>query len=92
MLVEFVIVLDVGLALAMLDLVQRWLGNIDVSALNQLRHLPVEKREQQGANMRAIDVGVRHDDDAVVTQLCDVEILDADAATKRRHQSHDLLA
>ena len=39
-------------------------------------HLPVEKREQKGANVLSIDIGIRHDDDAVVAQaLTDIRIL-----------------
>jgi hypothetical protein len=40
-----------------------------VALVDQLRHLPVEEREQQRADVGAVDVGVRHDDDLVVAQL-----------------------
>ena len=33
------------------------------------RHLTVEERQQQGADVRAVDVGVGHDDDLVVADL-----------------------
>jgi hypothetical protein len=91
-LVELVVVLDVGLALAVLDLVQRGLGDVDVAAFDQFRHLPVEEGQQQGADVGAIDVGIGHDDDAVIAQLGDVEVLGADAAAQRGHQRDDLLA
>ena len=42
--------------------------------------------------MRAVHVGVRHDDDAVVAQLLDVEVLAADSAAERRDHRLDLVA
>jgi hypothetical protein len=41
--------------------------------------------------MRAVDVGVGHDDDLVVARLVGVEILRADAGAERRDQRADLL-
>ena len=43
--IQFGIVLDVGFTLAAFDLVQRRLRDVDVAALDELRHLPVEERE-----------------------------------------------
>ena len=68
--IELVVVLDVDLLLAALDFVQRRLRDIDVSALDQQRDLPVEESQQQRADMAAIDVRVSHDDDAVIAQFC----------------------
>ena len=48
-----------------------------MAALNQVGHLTVEEGEQQSANVRAVDVGVGHDDDAVVAQFVDVEVVGA---------------
>ena len=73
--VELDAVLQVLLVLAVLDLVQRRLRDVDVAALDQLGHLAVEERQQQRADVRAVDVGVGHDDDAVVAQLVGVEVL-----------------
>jgi hypothetical protein len=39
------IILEVALGLAMLDLVERWLGDVDVTTLNQFRHLAIEQRQ-----------------------------------------------
>ena len=41
--------------------------------------------------MAAVDVGVAHDDDAVVAQLGDVEVVGADAGAERRDDVADLL-
>src|SRR5262249_56580860 len=59
---------------------------------DQLAHLPVEERQQQGADVRAVDVGVRHDDDAVIPQLLDGEILGADPGSERRDHRLDRVA
>ena len=42
--------------------------------------------------MRAVHVGVGHDDDAVVAQLGDVEVFGADAAAERRDHRLDFVA
>ena len=90
-LLQLMIILDVAFLLAVLDLVQRRLGNVDMSALDQLRHLPVEEGEQQGADVRAVHVRVGHDDDAVVAQLVGVVFVLADAGAERGDQRGDFL-
>ena len=85
------LVLQVLLGLAALDLVERRLGDEEVAALDQLRHLAEEEGEEQRADMGAVDVGVRHDDDLVVAQLVGVELLLADAGAERGDQRADLL-
>ena len=51
--------------------------------------MAVEECEQQRADVRSVDVGVRHDDDLVVAQLFQVEVFTADAAAKGRdHRPH----
>jgi hypothetical protein len=72
-------------------LIERRLGDIEVAALDQLRHLPVEEGQQQRADVGAVDVGVGHDDDLVVAQLLDVEVVAADAGAERRDQRADLV-
>ena len=90
-LLQLVVVLEVDLLLALLHLVQRRLRDVDVAALDQLRHLPVEEREQQRADVRAVDVRVGHDDDAVIAQLVGVVLVLAEAGAERRDQRDDLL-
>ncbi len=46
-----------------------------MAAIDQLPHLAVEQRQQQGADVGAVDVRIGHDDDAVVAQLVDVEFV-----------------
>ena len=85
------LVLEILLGLAALDLIERRLGDIEIAALDDLRHLPVEEGQQQRADMGAVDVGVGHDDDLVVAALLDVEFLAADAGAERRDQRADLV-
>jgi 4'-phosphopantetheinyl transferase len=53
---------------------QRGLRDVEVPGLDESRHLSVEEREQQRADVAAVHVGVRHDDDAVVPQPREVEV------------------
>ena len=48
------------------DAEQRRLGDVDVAAFDQLVHLAVEEREQQRADVGAVDVGIGHDHDLAV--------------------------
>ena len=88
---ERALVLEVELGRAALQLVERRLGDEDVAALDQRRHLAEEEGEEQRADMGAVDVGVRHDDDLVVAELVGVELLAADAGAERGDQRADLL-
>ena len=85
------LVLEVLLGLAARHLVERRLRDEEMAAVDDLAHLAVEERQQQRADMRAVDVGVRHDDDLVVAQLVGVELVVADAGAERRDQRADLL-
>ncbi len=89
--VRCAVVVDVVLLLLALDLVERRLGDVDVAALDQLRHLPVEERQQQRADVRAVHVGIGHDDDLVVAHLGDVELVGPDARADRRDHRADFL-
>ncbi|GJE72869.1 hypothetical protein CHKEEEPN_4430 [Methylorubrum podarium] len=89
------LVLEVEGAPAALGFVERRLGDVEVPALDDLRHLPEEKGQQQRADMRAVHVRIGHDDDAVVAQLVRVEALAvgrgaADAGAERGDQRADL--
>ena len=88
---KLAIVLDVLLEAALLDLVERRLRDVDVVALDQLRHVAEEEGEQQGADVRAVDVGVGHEDDFAVADLGGVEVVLADAAAQRGNHGADFL-
>ena len=65
---------------------------IEMAALDDRPHLAEEERQQQRADMRAVDVGVGHDDDLVIAQLVEVEVVAPDAGAERGDQRADLLA
>ena len=74
-------------------LVERRLGDIYVSALDQRRHVAEKERQEQRAYVRTVDVRVGHDDDPLIAQLLCVEVLflAPDAASQRRNQCGDLV-
>ena len=88
---EFAVVLDVLLEAAFLDFVKRRLRDVNIVALDQLRHVAEEEGEQQGADVRAVDVGVGHEDDFAVADLGGVEVVFADAAAERGDHGADFL-
>ena len=69
MLVELSLVLEVDLATPLLDLEEWRLSDVEVTGRDHLRHFSVEKCQKERPDMRAIDIRVGHDDDAVVAQL-----------------------
>ena len=89
---ERALILEILLGLAAVDLIKRRLRDVDVAALDQLFHLPEKERQQQRANMTAVDIGVGHDDDLVVAQLVGIELVAPDAGAERGDQRADLLA
>src|SRR2546426_2369235 len=46
----------------------------DVARVDELLHLPVEEREQQGADVGAVHVGVGHDDHFVIAGFVEREV------------------
>ena len=88
------VIIDVLLTLLPLDLVERRLGDEDVSAADELRHLVVEEGQEKGPDVRAVDVGISHDDDAAIAELLDVEgtllVAITDACADRRDHGLDL--
>ena len=77
------------LAPAELEPVERRLGDVDVAGLDHRQHVAEEERQDQRADVRAVDVGVRHRHDLVVAQALEVELL-ADARVDRRDHGLDL--
>ena len=92
MILQLVFVFQIALGFAARRLVERRLGDEDMAALDQFRHLPVEEGQQQRADMGAVHVGVGHDDDLVVAQLVGIELLAPDAGAQRGDQGGDFLA
>ena len=87
---ELRVVLDVGFLATALDAIQRRLRDEHVALVDQVAHLPEEERQQQGADVGAVHVGVGHQDDLVVAQLRKVEVF-RDASAEGRDHGADLL-
>ena len=88
--IERGVVLEVNFRTPLGDLVQRRLGNEQVPGADDVRHLAVEECQQQRADMRAVNIGVGHDDDLVIAQLVEIELI-ADAGAHCLDQRADFL-
>ena len=69
--------------------VERGLGDEEVAAAHQLGHFLEEEGHQQGRDVGAVDVGVGHDDHALVAQRVLVPFV-ARAAAQREGEVGDL--
>ena len=74
------------------DFVERRLGDVEVALGDELRHLAVKEGQQQGPDVAAVHVGVRHQDDAVVAHAGRVVVLAPDARPQRGDEGHDFPA
>ena len=91
-------VLEIDLLLALLHPIERRLRDVQVVLLGAIAHLPrdhvvhlpVEERQEQGADVAAVHVRVGHEDDLVIAQLADVELV-VDAGPDRGDHGGDLL-
>ena len=75
--------------------VQRRLGDVQITLLDEFPVLTEKEGQQQGADVRAVHVGVGHDGDGVVAQLGEVDVALAadhpDAGPHGRNQGLDFL-
>src|SRR5256884_3866175 len=76
--------------LALLDLVQGWLRDVDVASIEERTHVTEEQGEEERRDMLAIHVCVGHRDDLVIPDLRGIELL-ADARADRGDEGADLL-
>ena len=72
------------------ELIKRGLCKVNVPLFDQRTHKAEEKRQQQCADMRTVNIGIRHNDDLAVTQLFNVKIV-ADPRAERRNDRHQLI-
>ena len=75
---------------ALLHLVQRRHPNIHMPPSDELLHVTEEESEQNGADVRAVLIGIGEDDDFVVFEVGEVEIL-VDGCAERGNQRAELL-
>ena len=76
--------------LAARQLKKRRHRGVDIAIFDERAHIAEEERQQQRPDVRAVDIGIRHDDDLVVTELIDVEIL-AKAGAERDDDGLELI-
>ncbi len=62
------VVAGIGDLAALAQAIERRLRQEEMAVLDQLRHFAIEEGHQQRGDMRAVDIGVGHDDDLVVAQ------------------------
>ena len=60
-----------------------------MAVLDERLHVTVEEREEQRADVGAVDIGISHDDDLAVAALREIEVL-ADARAEGRDHRADL--
>ena len=83
---ELGVLLEVHAPASELHVVERRNGDVDVSTLVELRHRPVQKREDERADVRTVHVCVRHDDDPAVAEVRDVELVAEPGADRGDHR------
>ncbi|MNP86031.1 hypothetical protein D3C76_1860310 [compost metagenome] len=62
-----------------------------MATLDDFRHLTIEEGQQQRTDVRAVDVGIGHDNDAVITQFVRVVLVATNAAAQRGDQRGNFL-
>ena len=88
--------MQLGVVVGVLDdilfiyLIQRRHADVHVAVVDQLAHVAEEEGEQDAADVHAVLVGIREDDDLVVLQIVHAEVA-AVARAQRRDDGADLL-
>src|SRR5699024_11831609 len=89
-LIKFPVIEYIVFILALLDFIERRLGNIYVSRFYQRLHETVEECQKQRSDMRTVDIGIRHDYDLVIPCFGTVEIL-SDTHFERFNSYNDIV-
>ena len=84
--VFFLIAVGVFDAAAGFQAVQRRLGDVEKAVVDEAAHPAVEKGKDQGADVRAVHIGVGHYDYLVVAHLVGLEIFALAGADGRHHR------
>ena len=59
---------------ALADLEKRRLGKINVTRIKQRSHISEKECQQKRSDMSTVDIGIRHDNDLVISKLVYIEI------------------
>ena len=57
-----------------MDAEERRFGDVEMPARDHLLKITVKEREEQCADVRAVNIRIRHDDDPVVAKSADVKL------------------
>src|SRR5439155_15268386 len=86
---HLLLVLQERLLLALGDLEQGRLRDVNEALVDQSGHVPEEKGQKQRAYVTSVNISVRHNNDAVIAGLRAIEVL-GDARSERRDERSDL--
>ena len=90
-LLELALVHEVLLHLALLDLEERRLRDVEVARVDDRIHVTEEEGQQQRPDVGAVDVGVGHQDELVIAQLAEVELFRPDPRAHRRDEQANFI-
>ena len=62
-----------------------------MSVFNKLGHLAIDKCEKQGADMASIHIGIRHDNNFVIPQFCDIKFIFSNARAQSTYECTNFL-
>jgi len=82
---------NILLFFAFIDPIEGRLSDIDIPLLYQFLHIAEEESQDQGANMRPVDIGVSHDNDFTVPQIGNIEIFSSDTGSESGNHGSDFL-
>ena len=84
--IQLIIIVCIPHLAVLLDLVKRRLCQIHITLLDQFRHKSVQESKQQCCDMRTVNIGIRHDDNLVVTQFGNIKIFVYSRAERGDHR------
>ena len=58
-----------------LNLIQRRLSNVYITCVNHWLHITIEEGKQKNSNVRAVNIGIGHDDNLVITSLLNIKLI-----------------
>ena len=83
--------ISVLLILAFLNHIKRWLGDIQVALVDYLAEMAEIKRQKQGADVAAVNIGIGHNYNAMIARFCRIERV-ADSRPHSDNQRFNFLA
>ena len=82
---------DVLLTLLAFDFVERRLGDINITCLDQLWHLTIKEGQKQRADVCAVDVRIGHDNNRVIACFAQIKFIGTDSGSDGGDHGADFL-